>query len=117
MKNKYTVYPDSHAFRLCGLIWEPPYINRNKKVFRWRVKFDRNCLYSFGMPDQRDWNKGGGVSFNLFTNHKDSAMWGWRANDGGGIDLTAYCHVDGERKVFKDGLGEVVMVCAPNDNL
>jgi len=102
---KYTVSKGDHAFKVAGLP-PAPSIRKDLDVIQWAVKFGEDCIYSFDGVDQRDWNKGGGVSFfsnagGLLTNHTDSAMFGWRYNPmSGRIELTAYCHVAGKRPIL-----------------
>jgi hypothetical protein len=70
-----------------------PWIYKKKKKIVYDVIFDESCRYIFGKGDQHDWNKGGGLSFDLFTNHKDSVRWVWRyqpATDR--IELTSYVY-------------------------
>lgn len=94
--NRYTVYKGQHVFQLWGRVWEPPCISKDVVQMTWEAKFGDGADYVLPYPDSRDWNKGGGRSFDMLTNHRDSVMWGWRANnEKGGHDLCMYCHVDG----------------------
>ena len=61
------------------------------------VTFDEAAKYEHGDHDQMDWNKLCGISFHLFTSHKNSAMVGWRYEPITGVfQLNAYYHVDGQ---------------------
>lgn len=108
--NRYTVYPGKHVFQLWGKVWEPPCLKRKPTRIQWRVRFDESIRYSLPGVDQQDWNKGGGGSFDLFTNHTDAAMWAFRYDpELDLIDLTAYCHVDGKRVIYKDILSSEII--------
>jgi hypothetical protein len=76
-----------------------PTIPRPVKVpetVTWEVIF-HNPEYALGYPDQRDWNKGGGYSFDLLDNHRNSFMWGWRWNpEDRVVDATGYAHVNNQ---------------------
>lgn len=99
---KYTVLKGCHAFKIGGVLPSYPSVRKNIERVEWRVRFAPNCAYSLAGPDQLDWNKGGGVSFDLLENHTDAAMWGWRYNPlVGVIELTAYFHLDGKRPFLK----------------
>jgi len=104
--NRYTVYPGRHTFKLWGRVWGPPCIKRKVKRIEWVVRFTESCRYTLDNGDQDDWNKGGGVSFDLLTNHTDSAMWAWRWNpERQVIQLSTYCHVDGGVLKARTALG------------
>jgi len=97
---KYTVQKGDHAFKVIGLPILPS-IRAKVETIQWAVKFEESCAYSLPGVDQRDWNKGAGLSFDLLTNHTDAAMFGWRYNPlSGRIELTAYCHVNEKREVL-----------------
>jgi hypothetical protein len=91
----YTVRKGKHAFT--------PYagcLKRNPLQMAWRVKFGTGTDYSLPYPDNRDWNKGGGLSYRMLTNHEHSIMWGWRWNaDKQAHEVCMYTHLDGERKI------------------
>ena len=103
--DQYTIFKGKHAAQIYGMATPAPVIRRGVKNVAWTVCFDKNCAYTLPGADQRDWNKGGGLSFasallskEMLSNHVDSAMWGWRYNPLTGlIELTAYCHIDGKR--------------------
>lgn len=63
----------------------------------WKVRFRDSCRYDHGDADQADWNKLPGLSWNLFTNHDDAVMLGWRWNtEKDAFELAPYLHLDGE---------------------
>lgn len=90
-----TVRKGRHDFKPNRLI-----INSRDKL-EFTVRFWPSCRYDFkGDADQLDWNKGGGWSYNLFSNHVLSNMWAWRyAPENDKIQFGHYCHID--RKVVK----------------
>lgn len=96
---QYRVRKGKHGFT--------PYlidVRRTISTVVWDGMFGQGTDYALPYPDNRDWNKGGGFSFDLLTNHEDSFMWGWRWNaDVQAHELCAYCHIDGVRKVAKNG--------------
>lgn len=102
---RYTVPKGKHAFLLNGWLPVIPMITRDTTQVAWQVRFDTSYYLPF--PDSWDWNKGGGLSYDLHTNHTDSAMWGWRYNDGM-FELCVYCHVEGKRIVATNGKPGVV---------
>lgn len=62
---------------------------------RWSVWFDSTAIYELKNSNQKDWNKGGGVSFDLFSNHKNSIRWAWRyVPDSLFFQLNLYAYVD-----------------------
>lgn len=129
----YTVYKGKHPFKLWGHLIPAPVIRRDVKAQSWTVRFDESCAYTLPGAEQRDWNKGGGVSFDLLTNHTDAAMWGWRWNPGTRrIEMTAYCHINGKRPFLQSSLyskkrylyspnndidGEVCLECKIGDTI
>jgi len=67
------------------------------KEVNFKVKFSDNCAYYLSDGDQKDWNKGGGFSFSLFSNLKNSVMWAWRyAPEIRKMELSAYWHEKGK---------------------
>lgn len=65
-------------------------------VFKGLVKFT-DASYDLGDKDQKDWNKLTGLSFHLFTNHKNSVMIGWRYNlKTKRIEINSYNHINGK---------------------
>jgi len=100
---RYTVRKGRHAFKRNG--WPIiPVVRRKPLTIAWNVKFGEDSRYILPFPDSRDWNKGGGLSFDLLTNHRDSAMWAWRYDAQGGLfEIAAYHHVDGVRVIAKNG--------------
>ena len=107
--DQYVIFKGKHAAQIYGMAAPAPAIRRGVKNISWTVCFDKNCAYTMPGADQKDWNKGGGLSFapallskDMFSNHVDAAMWGWRYNPLTGlIELTAYCHIDGKRPFLK----------------
>jgi len=124
---RYTVRKNKHRFKLWGWLPILPVLKNNLERVSWRVRFEDNCAYTLPGADQYDWNKGGGVSFDRWTNHTDAAMWGWRYNpETGNVELTAYCHIDGNRPFLYSTLysqkhegvkGEVCLECKPGDTV
>jgi len=68
----------------------------NAKILQYKYKFNETVNYNLGNDNQCDWNKGGGLSAHLFTNHKNSAMWSWRYDLNGDILIAPYFHINGE---------------------
>jgi hypothetical protein len=100
---RYTVREGRHAFRRNGWLIIPA-IRKKPHTCQWSVKFGEDSRYLLPFPDSRDWNKGGGVSFDLLTNHTDSAMWAWRYDaESGMFEIAAYHHVEGARVIAKNG--------------
>lgn len=73
-------------------------IGSNEPSYMWR--FNQSAAYCINEDcswsgDQKDWNKLIGLSFNLFSNHINSAMVGWRWNtDIEQMELNAYFHIN-----------------------
>jgi len=66
----------------------------------WWIKFDESCIYDLKGVDQLDYNKLCGISFSLFTNHRNSVMAGWRWNISRNLfELTPYLHINGKRMI------------------
>lgn len=96
-----------------------------KLRFAWKPKgiafgviFDESAMYDLESNDQFDWNKGGGLSFNLFSNHRKSAMFGWRYNIfENSFELTPYIH-NGKQIIKGDNLPDspnAVFSVSPGD--
>lgn len=103
----YTARAGRHDFKPR----EWPAVWRTKKIkkLRWQVVFAADCRYVLPDGDQWDWNKGGGISFNLLRNNRDNIMWAWRYNpDKDLIELTAYSNIKGGRYIGS-GSGDVLM--------
>lgn len=100
---KYKVKKGRHAF------W--PFAGSvlcNPSYLIYEVVFDNPAKYNLNTNDQFDWNKGGGLSYNMFTNHKNSAMWAWRYSPlYEKFHLTYYVH-DGD-KIRKGDLDYVTL--------
>ena len=56
------------------------WIGRGEYHFRYHVSMGADNEYDLVDNDQLDWNKGGGISNYLWSNHKMSAMWAFRCN-------------------------------------
>lgn len=79
-------------------IWQPGKFNG----VEYTVRFDETIRYRLPGEQQWDWLKGGGVSLDLFTNHRNSAMWGFRYNpDTDKVELNAYAHIKGKNYYTK----------------
>lgn len=79
-------------------IWQPGKFSSIEYI----VRFDETIRYKLPGEEQWDWLKGGGVSFDLFTNHRNSAMWGFRYNpDTDKVELNAYAHIKGKNYYTK----------------
>ena len=104
----YTCQKGKHRFTSGPL--GVPCLGRVRRA-SWEVAFSPSCRYNLPGADQDDWNKGGGVSFDLLTNHTDSVMWAWRYNPGTDkIELGLYCHVDGRREIAIDVRGRQALL-------
>lgn len=69
------------------------------------VTFDASCIYQLGNEDDADINKLFGWGVGLTNQH--SLRIGWNCKSGGGIDLYAYIHYNGQRWVIpKDSIIE-----------
>jgi len=97
----YKVKEGKHAYK--------PYqlkIRRNARAIKYTVAMDWENMYDLQDEDQQDWNKGGGLSFNMFTNHRNSAMWAWRYNPVTNFfEIGYYCHING--KIEKSAQPEI----------
>ncbi len=83
----------------------------NKRVeYSYEYYFDSTCIYTLNQVDQQDWNKLGGFSFDLHTNHQNSFMIGWRYMDGY-FQLAPYQHLNGQRVLHEPAIYEI----SPND--
>ena len=71
--------------------WQFNYRRHKQLSYAWR--FDESARYNHFDNDQLDWNKLTGLSYNLFTSHRNSAMVSWRYNvSNDTIELSAYYH-------------------------
>lgn len=119
--NKYAVKKGRHVFKLAGWIPVMPRIIKRPTLISWIICFGDGCDYLLPGADQQDWNKGGGISFDLLTNHIDSIMWAWRYNPALElVEMSMYAHVDGLRWVARNELrpseGEVLNRVAIGEN-
>ena len=87
----YICKAGEHAFRPSVSL----NIGHKTKLKGWWVNIPEEAAYTLEGDDQKDWNKLAGLSFSILTNHKDSAMFGWRWKPGLGMfEINAYCHVN-----------------------
>lgn len=82
----------------------------------YEVIFDASCTYTIPGEDQGDFNKGGGLSFDLTSNTKNAAMWAWRHTPGVGIELSGYFHEAGQTYIGMPG-ELAAMVVQPGDKV
>lgn len=76
---------------------EPIYMWRFQQSSAYIHHPDRTPLFQ---GDQKDWNKLIGLSYNLFSNHINSVMVGWRWNpDTELMQLNTYAHVNEARQI------------------
>lgn len=100
-----------------------PWVRFKVTELVWNVKMFSGTDYNI-LPDKDQWdiNKGGGVSFNLLDNTKDSIMWGWRFNPKTNChDYFLYTHKNGDRIISDIMLqvpkGELVEIVFKRDGL
>ena len=92
-KGKFNLTP-GEPFQL----WQPGKVG----ILQWTVQFDETCRYIQPHSEQEDWLKGGGVTLDLLSNHKNAVMWAWRYNpDTDKIELALYAHKGGDRYFTK----------------
>lgn len=111
LTNVLTVNQGKHSFKpyRFGLRWKP-------YAMIYGVQFDKNAKYDLEGVDQKDWNKGGGISYSLFSNHKNSIMWAWRYDTFAEMfEFSGYTHNRGqvqksEPAIFKVAPGESVSI-------
>lgn len=112
---KYSVEAGQHDYtpkQLFGGVFNR--INTSKiDALEYEAYFDSSSIYTHPLSDdQIDWNKGGGFSFDLLTNHNNSVMWAWRwTPELGGFEISGYAHISGERFMFD----LPYLVVAPNE--
>ena len=86
---QFTVKRGQHVFR--PVMYGPIKRLKHFKGIIYTVFFDESIKYDLGDSDQLDWNKGGGISYKLWSNNVESSMWGWRWNlNKEKVELTAY---------------------------
>lgn len=84
-------------------LWQPGKF----RSIEYTVQFGESIRYSLPDGEQLDWLKGGGISFDLLTNHRNSTMWGFRYNpDMDKVEINAYAHIGGLR-TYTPWLAEV----------
>lgn len=99
--NTYTCLIGQHDFKPNRLqFWS------NNVTLRYYVVLNQDTEYILSGADQRDWNKGVGLTEDLFSNTKNSMMWAWRWNpDIQKFEHTLYCHVNGTRQIARNSAG------------
>ena len=104
---RFSVKAGKHAFTPAVSL----NISRRPGNVTWRVSFNDDCRYILPHPHDQSWNKLCGESFCLLTNHRESAMIGWRYEVGlGVIALTTYYHIEGRRVIGKRNDSEILML-------
>jgi len=110
----YTVKKGKHDFRPVDSL-RPA--NPCTKEIRYKVTFTESCKYTLPGEDQRDWNKGGGVSFSLFSNTRNAVMWAWRWRpEIQRIELCAYWHRDGVAH-YAETENDFPFACNPGEEI
>lgn len=105
-----TFYPFAKIGFLYGIIPVFPWFARNTESRSFYVMFTEKSKYDHGDDNNHDWNKGGGESYDLLSNHIDAFMWGWRYNQVKNlVEVCLYCHVNGNRVIYKKNGSEVLM--------
>lgn len=109
---KYVFYPGIPFSFKYGFIPVVPSVVVGKSNETYEVSVDTD--FDIPYPDDNDWQKGGGFSFNLFNNHEDSVMWVFRILNHK-VQYSSYAHVDGviikeDHNVFEAVLGEKVRI-------
>ena len=67
----------------------------NNSTLAYAYQFGEEVAYDLHSDNQCDYNKIGGLSADLFTNHENSLMVGWRYDLSGQLVLAPYYHQDG----------------------
>lgn len=84
---------------------------KKREVFSVRMTPDASVKYNFKNADQLDWNKLVGLSYNFFTNHKNSAMVSWRWGvKCDCVEYGFYYHISGKRVIAENGDGSEVFI-------
>jgi len=110
LMQKYVHYSFTHTAFKWGALPVLPWFARNRQTKSWAVMFTPKSFYDHNSDDNHDWNKGGGTSFDLMSNHIDSLMWAWRINQKNRtVELAAYHHINGQRVVAKINGSEVLL--------
>lgn len=87
------------------------------KEIKYKVVFTESCKYILPGEDQDDWNKGGGVSFSLLSNRKNSVMWAWRYKPVfDRIQLCAYWHENGVAH-YAETENDFPFACNPGEEI
>jgi hypothetical protein len=85
----YKIYKNSHYSWILGFL--KPIGISTQHIFKYKIKFDKNCLYTINNIDQWDINKLVGFS-GSYSHHIQSCRVGWRCLDGENIQLVTYCY-------------------------
>lgn len=87
---------------------------------QWIIRFDD--LWVLPHPKNHSWQKGGGRSYDVLTNHTDSIMWAFRRVNVSidEIEISSYAHVNGvvvkeDNNVLKIKKGEVAFIDITDD--
>lgn len=92
-----------HDFWVNGLYPQIPRFWCDKKHIRWKVVLDSRAVYQLPGEEWRDWNKGGGLTYNYLNHLVNTAMWSFRWNPTAEVfEYGAYCHVDGKKVLGKN---------------
>lgn len=90
---KLVCYKGFHDYFINGWFPHIPAFWDTPKEIEWEVVLDDDHKYMLDNGDQRDWNKGGGVSFDYFNNRIQAAMWAHRWNpEDNTFDYCFYVH-------------------------
>lgn len=85
------VKKNKNLFKSCLI--PKPKLFLNKTLWEGKVLFTEQSKYILDPTDQKDLNKGYGISGNLTNNHDISIMLGWRYNPQTDLfELTPYAH-------------------------
>lgn len=97
---RFCHYPFLKLSWIFGIV---PAIPRPAKVpsdITFEVVFNR-AAYDHHGPDNEDWNKGKGYSFDVLKNRVESFMWVWRWDqEAGKVENSGYVHSGGS--IFKE---------------
>lgn len=93
VNDKDILYVDqgSHKFKPYSFRWT------RKSILVYEYDFSPNVAYSLP-TGQCSWNKGGGLSASLWSNHVNSLMWAWRYDISGTLIIAPYYHKDRKTK-------------------
>lgn len=87
-------------FWINGFIPHIPAVWKRKIIISYEVTLGEDAKYILPGADQKDWNKGGGKSYNFIDHLIDTIMWGWRwTPELDRFELCSYAHVDGQKVI------------------